>query len=91
VQSVLYGIINAIVGIPTMISFAAIVWQVRQALQPLGSYSLSRATASGELQPLGSCTLPGATASRELQPFESYSLLGATAAGELQPLGSYSL
>jgi hypothetical protein len=28
-NSILYGIINAVVGIPTMISFAAIVWQVR--------------------------------------------------------------
>ena len=27
-NSILYGIINAVVGIPTMISFAAIVWQV---------------------------------------------------------------
>jgi hypothetical protein len=29
-NDVLYGIINAIVGIPTMISFAAIVYQVRE-------------------------------------------------------------
>jgi hypothetical protein len=31
-NDVLYGIINAIVGIPTMISFAAIVYQVRWCL-----------------------------------------------------------
>lgn len=30
-NDVLYGIINAIVGIPTMISFAAIVYQVRRS------------------------------------------------------------
>jgi hypothetical protein len=34
-NDVLYGIINAIVGIPTMISFAAIVYQVREVTTDL--------------------------------------------------------
>ena len=43
-NEILYGIINAIVGAPTMISFAAIVYQVLAAAA-ISSYAVLRPTA----------------------------------------------